>query len=113
MTDFTDRYPLNAPGKYYVTLQCLDCDLCRAAAPHNIRRDDRTGISYVFKQPTTAEEVAACEVGVEGCPTEGVDNDGDKNDWDKAPIYDWNTLYSKYPDIRFDITAPLALWLPD
>lgn len=107
MPDFSYRYPLNVPGKYYITDQCTDCDLCRQYAPQNIRRDDRTGISYVFKQPTTPEEIAGCEAGVGGCPTEAVGNDGDKHDWDKTPIYDWNEAYAKYPDIRFDIHASL------
>jgi ferredoxin len=107
MADFTQRYPLNVTGKYYIDSQCTDCDLCRETAPHNIRRDDRTGISYVFKQPTSPEEIAACEEGVGGCPTEAVGNDGDKQDWDNTPIYDWNKLYEKYPEIHFDIRAPL------
>lgn len=107
MTKFTHRYPLNAPGKYYINDQCTDCDLCRECAPKNIKRDDRTGISYVFIQPTTPEEVAAVEQGVEGCPTEGVCSDGDQFDWETTPIYDWNGLYAKYPDIRFDLCAPL------
>ncbi len=107
MAQFTHRYPLNVPGKYYVTDQCTDCDLCRACAPNNVRRDDRTGISYVFKQPSTPEEVAGVEEGVGGCPTEAVGNDGDRFDWDAAPIYDWNSLYQKYPDIRFEIRAPI------
>lgn len=113
MADFTYRYPLNVPGRYYVDDYCLDCDLCRECAPNNIRRDDRTGISYVFKQPTTPEEVAAVEAGVEGCPTEGVGNDGDRFDWETTPIYDWNARYQKKgsindkPDIHFDIRAPI------
>jgi len=110
MADFTHRYPLNVPGKYYITGQCTDCDLCHQYAPQNIRRDDRTGISYVFKQPTTVEEVGACEAGVGGCPTEAVGNEGDKHDWEKTPIYDWNALYERHwkqSDIHFDIHAPL------
>lgn len=107
MSDISDRYPLNVPGKYYVTGQCTDCDLCRASAPGNITRDDRTGNSYVFKQPITAEEIAAVEEGVRGCPTEAVANDGDKFNWETTPIYDWNALYADR-GIQFDIRAPIA-----
>lgn len=106
MSRFTHRYPLNIPGKYYINDQCTDCDLCRACAPDNIRRDDRAGISYVFKQPTTPEEIAGVEEGVAGCPTEAVGNDGDQFDWDTTPIYDWNALYKK-EGIHFDVRAPL------
>jgi len=102
------RYPLNVPGKYYINIDCTDCDLCREYAPNNIRRDNRSGYSYVFKQPTNSDEVAAVEEGVAGCPTQGVSNDGNKFDWDKTPIYDWNALFKKEGnDLRFDIRAPL------
>lgn len=79
MAIFAERYPQNVPGKYYVTDQCTDCDLCREAAPNNIRRNDEGGYSYVYRQPTTPEEIAACEEGVQGCPTEAVGNDGDQD----------------------------------
>ena len=79
MAVFAERYPQNVPGKYYVTDQCTDCDLCRECAPNNIRRNDEGGHSYVFRQPTTPEEIAGCEEGVQGCPTEAVGNDGDQS----------------------------------
>ncbi|MFO1452648.1 MAG: ferredoxin [Opitutaceae bacterium] len=107
MAKFTHRYPLNVPGRYYVTDHCTDCDFCRECAPNNIRRDDRTGISYVFNQPTTQEEIAGVEKGVGGCPTGAVGNDGDRFDWDATPIYDWNALFQKSPEIHFDIRAPI------
>ena len=78
MAIFAERYLQNVPGKYYVTDQCTDCDLCREIAPNNIRRNDEGGHSYVYRQPTTPEEIAACEEGVQGCPTEAVGNDGDQ-----------------------------------
>lgn len=106
MADFTERYPLNVPGKYYVTAQCTDCDLCRETAPNNIKRDDRTGISFVYRQPTTPEEIARVEEGVGGCPTEAVGNNGDTFDWETTPIIDWNGHYAK-DGIRFDIRAPI------
>jgi ferredoxin len=103
-----NRYPLNVSGKYYINAQCTDCDLCRECAPNNIRRDDRSGYSYVFKQPTNPDEVSAVEKGLAGCPTDGVSNDGDQFDWDKTPIYDWNALFKKHgTDLRLDIHAPL------
>jgi len=107
MSKFENRYPLNVPGKYYIDSDCTDCDLCRFHAPANIRRDERTGISYVFKQPATPKETEAVELGVGGCPTEAVGNDGDQFNWDTTPIYDWNALYKKHPDIHFEIHAPL------
>ncbi|HYE32062.1 MAG TPA: ferredoxin [Methylomirabilota bacterium] len=86
MAEFAHRYPLNVPGKYYVDGSCTDCDYCRQMAPGNITRDDRTGISYVFKQPSTPEEVALVEEGAAGCPTESVGKDGDQFDWGVPPF---------------------------
>lgn len=89
MSKFTHRHPLSVPGKYYVTDQCIDCDLCRETAPNNFRRDDQTGIVYVFKQPTTPEEIDNVDLSVECCPTDAIGDDGDN------------------PDIHFDTRAPI------
>jgi len=77
MAIFTNRYPLNVPGKFYVDDQCTDCDFCRECAPNNVRRDDRLGHSYVYKRPENQGEVDALMEGVEGCPTEAVGKDGE------------------------------------
>ena len=106
--NFAHRYPLNVPGKFYVDDQCTDCDLCRECAPNNIRRDDRYGQSYVYKQPETDEEVAAVMEGVEGCPTEAVRSDGDQHDWDREPIIDWNTSLRRFDhDVHFEVAVPV------
>lgn len=89
MAEFSERYPRNVPGKYYIDAQCTDCDLCWEGAPNNIARDDEHGYSYVFRQPSTPEEVAACEEGVQGCPTEAVGNDGDSHSWAEPLSHDW------------------------
>ena len=99
MPNFTHRYPLNTPGKYYINDLCTDCDLCREIAPQNISRDDRTGFYYVFKQPATAEKIAAVEESAAGCPTEAIGTDGDQFDWNTTPIYYWNGYYTKDPDV--------------
>lgn len=111
MATFRDRYPLNVPGKYYIDAQCTDCDLCRETAPNNVRRDDRVGISYIFKQPENEVEVRLLEEGgVSGCPTEAVGNNGDKFDWRTEPIFDWNSQYKK-EGIQFKLSAPVAVEL--
>ncbi len=94
MANFYERYPLNIPGRYYIDSQCTDCDLCRETAPNNVKRDDRTGTSYVFKQPENEEEAKLLEEGgVKCCPTEAVGNNGDRFDWATEPIYNWNEAY--------------------
>ncbi|MGJ8674299.1 ferredoxin [Rubritalea sp.] len=106
--NFSHRYPLNVPGKFYINDQCTDCDLCRECAPHNITRDDRYGQSYVYKQPTTKQEYDAVMEGVQGCPTNGVLDDGDSHDWHSAPIIDWCVLLSRYSyEAHFNLPNPI------
>ena len=77
MADAANKYDKNAPGKFYVDDQCIDCDLCRETAPANFVRDEDAGHSYVSKQPTTPEEEALCLEAMEGCPVEAIGNDGE------------------------------------
>lgn len=77
MADSTNKYPDNSPGKYFVDINCIDCDLCRETAPANFTRNDDGGYSYVFKQPSTPEEEKLCEEAREGCPVEAIGNDGE------------------------------------
>jgi ferredoxin len=86
MASFADRYPENIPGRYYVDTQCTDCDLCRTVAPNNFRRNDYGGYAFVFRQPTTPEEIAQCEEAVDACPCEEIGNDGDLLPWDE-PVF--------------------------
>ncbi len=78
MADRDNKNSENKSGKFFVDDQCIDCDLCRETAPANFTRQDDAGYSYVFKQPETAEEVAACEEAMQGCPVEAIGNDGDE-----------------------------------
>jgi ferredoxin len=85
MAAFNLRHPANVVGKFFVDAQCLDCDLCRETAPNNFRRDAPQGRSYVFRQPSTSEELAQCLESVDGCPHEAIGNDGDQLDWEACP----------------------------
>ena len=76
MSVFANRYPDNVPGKFYVDDQCIDCDLCRETAPENFTRNEDGGYSYVYKQPTSADEDALCKEAMEGCPVEAIGSDG-------------------------------------
>lgn len=67
-----NKYPDNVTGKYFVTEDCIDCDLCRENAPDNFKRNDDGGYSFVFKQPQTAEEEARCDEAKQACPVEAV-----------------------------------------
>jgi ferredoxin len=77
MADLANKFPENVPGRYYVDDQCIDCDLCRQAAPKNFKRDEESGHSFVFQQPQTAEEETQCDEAMRSCPVEAIGNDGD------------------------------------
>ncbi len=76
MATFAERLPENAPGPYYVDATCIDCDQCRAMAPDFFGRDDDSGLSFVRRQPSTAEEVARFEEISAACATASIGNDG-------------------------------------
>lgn len=78
---FNNRLPQNAPGKFYVDDQCLDCDLCREAAPTVFRRDDEMMVAYIYHQPETEEELSQTAEALQGCPCEAIHSDGDQFDW--------------------------------
>lgn len=71
-----DRLPPNAPGRYYVDSQCIDCDLCRETAPTIFARSEEGGYSYVQRQPQTPEEIALADEAIQGCPVEAIGSDG-------------------------------------
>lgn len=76
MADKANRLPQNVPGAFYVDSTCIDCDMCRSAAPDFYRRDEELGMSIVYRQPVTPEERAQAEEAKQGCPTDSIGNDG-------------------------------------
>ena len=90
LEDFNDRLSENAPGSFYVTGQCTDCDLCRETAPTVFARLDEMGYSFVRKQPETSEEAEQAAEAMEGCPCEAIFSDGDQFDWNspREPRFD-------------------------
>ncbi|MFH0793367.1 MAG: ferredoxin [bacterium] len=78
MADKTQKYPDNAPGKYYVDNTCIDCDACRATAPDNFMRNEEGGYSFLSKQPENDEQQQLCKEAMEGCPVESIGDDGEE-----------------------------------
>jgi ferredoxin len=76
MPDRNNRTPGNVPGAYYVDDTCIDCDLCRDAAPDLFGRDDVSGLSFVRRQPSNSAETALAEEARTLCPLECIGNDG-------------------------------------
>jgi ferredoxin len=76
MADKTQKQPENIPGKYYVDINCIDCDVCRETAPNNFTQQTAKGYSFVYKQPETPEEIAQAQEAKESCPVEAIGDDG-------------------------------------
>jgi ferredoxin len=76
LADRDDKLPDNAPGRFYVDGQCIDCDLCRQTAPQNFERNESEGYSFVIRQPETAEDAELCREALDECPVEAIGDDG-------------------------------------
>jgi ferredoxin len=70
------RVDESVAGKFYVDLNCIDCDACRETAPDNFKRSDENGYSFVYRQPENEEEEQLCMDALEGCPVEAIGDDG-------------------------------------
>ncbi len=79
MAEYTEKNPLNSSGKYYNDLSCIDCGMCPDIAPTLFTRDNDEGLSYVFKQPETEEEMQLAEEALESCPTESIGRNGEES----------------------------------
>ena len=85
MANFRHRHLENVPGKFYTDVLCLDCTGCRDIAPTLFQRDEARHISYISKQPTTAQELIQCMECVLRCPCQAIGEDGDEHDWTAEP----------------------------
>ncbi len=72
MPNAAEKWPENAPGKFFVDGECIDCDLCRSTAPENFARSALGGYSFVSVQPRTPQELAACEQAQGYCPVDAI-----------------------------------------
>ncbi len=70
------KFPENAPGRYSVNVECIDCDLCRQLAPANFVRETVKDYSYVAEQPANARAEAQCLEALAACPVDAIENDG-------------------------------------
>jgi ferredoxin len=72
MANPRDKAPENVVGRFFVDASCIDCDLCREMAPENFARSAAARRSYVFHQPESESEQAACMAALEECPVEAI-----------------------------------------
>ena len=76
MADLNSRLPENVSGAFYITSECIDCDMCRETAPSIFKRDDDIGFSGAFHQPETEAERKQAEEALNSCPVEAIGNNG-------------------------------------
>lgn len=76
MADSNSRLSENVPGAFYITCECIDCDMCRETAPSVFKRNDDIGFSVAFHQPETEVERQQAEEALRGCPVEAIGNNG-------------------------------------
>jgi len=76
MADASEKQPENVQGKWYVDINCIDCDVCRETAPNNFKQQTDKGYSFVYKQPETPDEIEQSQEALEACPVEAIGQDG-------------------------------------
>jgi ferredoxin len=80
MSDNTERFPENVPGKYYVAKTCIGCALCSEIAPENfaenLEEDLFIGNNYVCRQPDSEEAESLCKEAMDHCPASAIRDDG-------------------------------------
>ena len=77
MANRDQKHEGNVNGKFYVDVQCIDCDLCRSKAPASFQRQSERGYSYVYKQPSGEDDLKACLDAMADCPVDAIGSDGE------------------------------------
>jgi ferredoxin len=82
MAQAANKHALNIAGPWYCTNSddatgegCIACSVCNTGAPDFFVADEN-GYSYVYKQPTTPDEIALCQEQLEACPVTSIGTNG-------------------------------------
>ena len=67
MADQNDIFHRNIPGRFYVDNSCIDCGQCPDMAREFFRTDEEERVSFVHRQPETAEEFELARDALERC----------------------------------------------
>jgi len=71
MADVRKKYAENVDGLFFVDRSCINCDTCRQLAPY-VFAEHHGEHSYVFAQPTTAEDTLSALQALIACPTSSI-----------------------------------------
>ena len=61
MADPDQRWPDNAPGPWFVDMECIVCTVCSDLAPDHFRLAETEDHDICYRQPATPDEVRQCE----------------------------------------------------
>ncbi|MYD66160.1 MAG: MBL fold metallo-hydrolase [Chloroflexi bacterium] len=73
MTTPAETNPLDVEGAWSIDTRCIGCDVARHWAPDLVGQDD-DGLSFIARQPETAEEQAQLWRAAVACPTQSIRN---------------------------------------
>ncbi len=72
----------NVEGKWFCTDSedengegCIACNVCYSSAPEFFGEDD-DGNAFVHTQPTSDDDIAACQEQLDACPVSAIGSDG-------------------------------------
>ena len=66
----------NVTGAWYVNVDCVGCGLCVNLVPDHFKMTEDDNHAYVYAQPGTEAQTAACQEISEDCPAEAIQGDG-------------------------------------
>lgn len=72
MADNKNKWPDNAPGKFFVDDSCIACDACVLSAPDNFEMNENDGHAFVKIQPRNSQEEESCKEAMDCCPVESI-----------------------------------------
>lgn len=76
------KHSKNVPGPFYATSPdddngegCIACTVCYTDAA-GFFKEDEDGNAYVYRQPTTPEEIQQCQDQIDACSVASIGKDG-------------------------------------
>jgi ferredoxin len=74
MATLAKKVAENIPGEFFVSEDCIDCDLCRQSAPLFFARKffGNMGYTYVQRQPASVRERDLCLNALRACPVDAI-----------------------------------------
>lgn len=84
MASADKKQAANVPGRFFVDKECIDCDVCRLESPDFFTRHD-DGYSFVYKQPTSPEEIKKVQDTIYSCPVEAIGDLGEEAQGEAHP----------------------------